>query len=97
MSNLGVLATVLLVNDTLCAAITVSIALSFIVFVGIFLYHLHMELKRKNVYKLIKNRFSNKISIATETECHTPEIEEKPEQRTTTSYFQLRESLIDSS
>ena len=97
LSNLGVLATVLLVNDTLCAAITVSIALSFTVFVGIFLYHLHMELKRKNVYKLIKNRFSNKISIATETECHTPEIEEKPEQRTTTSYFQLRESLIDSS
>ena len=94
--NLGVLATVLLVNYTLCVAIAVSIALSFIVFVGIFFYHLHKELEWKNFYKLIKNRLHNKMAIAVETECHAPEKEVKPEQRTTTSYFKLRESLIDS-
>ena len=37
LSNLGILATVLQVKDTLCAALTISIAFSFIVFFGILL------------------------------------------------------------
>ena len=96
LSNLGILATLLLINDTLCDAITVSISLSFVMFVGILFYHLHYETKGKNFSKMITKKF-NKIF---ETKCSTSEKKEKNvipgHGSTTSSYFQLRESLIDS-
>ena len=46
LSNLGILATVLLVNATLCVVITVSVSLSLIGFVGVLFYHLHHETKK---------------------------------------------------
>ena len=97
-SNLGILATVLFVDDTLCDAITVSISLSFIVLVGVLFYHLHQETKRSNFYKLIKRKF-NKLVITSETKCGISENEGEKvisEQENTTIYFELRESLIDS-
>ena len=99
LSNLGILATVLLINDTFCVAITVSTSLSLIGFVGVLLYHLHHETKKSNFYKFIKRRF-NILVIAIETKCAISEKEEKnviSEQENTTTYFELRESLIDSS
>ena len=98
LSNLGVLAAVLLVNNSPCAAITVSTSLSFIVFVGILLYHLHQETKQNSLYKLIRKKIY-KMVIIIKTKCGSSEKEEKnviPEQSSTTSYFELRESLIDS-
>ena len=76
LSNLGILATVLLVNDTLCAATTVSVSLSFMVIVGILSYHLHYESKGKKYFKLIKKKF-NKMVIIIETICSTSEKKEK--------------------
>ena len=98
LSNLGILATVLLVKDTLCAATTVSVSLSLIVFVGILSYHLHYESKGKKYFKLIMKKI-NKMVIIIETIYRASGKTEKlliTEQRSTTSYFQLRESLIDS-
>ena len=98
LSNLGILAVVLLVNDTLCVAIKVSISLSIIVFVGTLLHHLYQETKMSNYYKFIKRRF-NKLVITIETKCGILKKEENniiSEQANTTSYFELRESLIDS-
>ena len=98
LSNLGILATVLQVNKTLCSAITVSISLSFIVFVGTLLRHLHQETKQNSLYKIIIKNIS-KIVIVIKIKCGTFKKEESgviPEQGSTTSYFELRESLIDS-
>ena len=99
LSNLGILATVLLVNDALCAAITASISLSFVVFVGTFFYHLHQETKiMKNSYKRMRNKIYETI-ITKITKTGTIDEEDKimsPEQGASSSYFELRESLIDS-
>ena len=97
-SNLGILATVLLVNNTLCAAITISISLSFIVFVVTLLHHLHQETKQNSLYKMLKKKIYKIVNII-KTKCDTSENEQKnviSEQGSTTSYFELRESLIDS-
>ena len=97
LTNLGILAAVLQVNDTLCAAITVSISLSFIVFVGTLLYHLHQETKQNRLYKMIKKNIY--IIVMTKTKCGSSDKEENDiisEQGSTTSFIQLRESLIDS-
>ena len=97
LTNLGILATVLQVNDTLCAAITVSISLSFIVFVGTLLYHLHQETKQNSLYKMIKKKIY-KMVLVIKTKCGTSLQEDKyviPE-GATTSNFELRESLIGS-
>ena len=53
LTNLGILATVLLVNEALCVVITASISLSFIVFAGTLLYHLHRETKQNSLCKMI--------------------------------------------
>ena len=98
LTNLGILATVLQVNDTLCAAITVSISLSFIVFVGTLLYHLHQETKQSSLYKMIKKKIYKMVFVM-KTKCGSSEKEGKnviPEDGATSSYFDLRESLIDS-
>ena len=98
LSNLGILATVMLVNKTLCSAITVSICLSFIVFVGTLLHHLHQETKQNSLYIIIIKNIS-KIVIALKIKCGIFKKEGNdviPEQESTTSYFELRESLIDS-
>ena len=87
LSNLGMLAIVLLVNYTLCVTITVSISLSFVVFVGVLFYHLHHETKMSNFYKLIKKKF-NKLVITIGNKCGISEKEEKnviSEQGSTTS------------
>ena len=98
LANLGILATVLQVNKTLCSAITVSISLSFIVFVGTLLHHLHQETKQNSLYKIIKKIISE-IVVVIKIKCGTFKKEENeviPEEGSTTSYFELRESLIDS-
>ena len=98
LSNLGILATVLLVNNTLCAASTVSVSLSFIIFVGTLLHHFHQETKQNSLYKIVK-KFFYKMVILLKTKWDTSENEQKnviSEQGSTTSYFELRESLIDS-
>ena len=98
LTNLGILATVLLVYDTLCAAIKVSVTFSFIVFLGTLLYHLHQETKQNSLYKMITKHIS-KMFIIMKIRCGTSVKEEKDEiseQGATTSYFALRESLIDS-
>ena len=60
LSNLGILTTILLINDTLCMATTVSISLSFIVFVGTLVYHLNLETRKNSlIYQRIKKRFNN--------------------------------------
>ena len=97
LSNLGILAAVLQVNDSLFAATTVSISLSFIVFVGTLLHHLHQETKLNRLYKMIKKKFSKKVVII--TKLGSTDKQDKnviPKQGTTTSYFEFRESLIDS-
>ena len=99
LTNLGILATVLLVSDTLCAAITASISLSFAIFAGTLLYHLYQETKKNKLYKVIRENLNKRINKI-KAKCGTSEKERKnifPEQGTTsTSYFELRESLIDS-
>ena len=98
LTNLGILATVLLVSDALCAVITASISLSFIVFVGTFFYHLHQETKRNNSYKRMKSKFYEMIILKkTKTGINVKEDKSlSPKRGTSTSYFELRESLIDS-
>ena len=98
LSNLEIVAAVLLINDTPCAAISVSISLSFTVFAGTLLYHLHHEVKSNSLYKTIKKRIYEVVFII-KTKYNTSDKKEKkniPEQKATTGYFQLRESLIDS-
>ena len=98
LTNLGILTTVLLVNDTLCAAITASTSLSFTVFAGTLLYHLHQETKKNKLYKRIRENLSKRITTI-KAKCGTSDKEGEhviPEQKTTTRYFELRESLIDS-
>ena len=98
LSNLGILAAVLLVNNTPCVAITISIAVSVILYVGTLLYHTHQEVKQNRFYILIKKNILKMVTIIT-TKCDSSDKEENdviPEKGSTTSYFQLRESLIDS-
>ena len=96
LSNLGILATVLLVSDALCAVITVSISLSFIVFVGTFVYHLHQQTKMNNSYKTIRNKIYEMITKHNKTGTTEEDKILNPEQGASSSYFELRESLIDS-
>ena len=94
LSNLGILATVLLVNNTLCAAITVSVSLSFMIFV---LHRFLQETKQNGLYKIMKKRYYKMITII-KTKWNTSENELKnviSKQESATSYFELRESLID--
>ena len=93
--NLGVLAIVLLDNDTLCAAITVSISLSFIAFIGTFFYHLHQETRKNSSYIILKKKV-NKIIKKNSKNDTIDKKDKSPEQGTSSSYFELRESLIDS-
>ena len=98
LTNLGILATVLLVYDTLCAVIKVSVTFSFIVFLGTLLYHLHQETKQNSLCKMITKHIS-KMFIIMKIRCGNSVKEEKDkisEQGATTSYFALKESLIDS-
>ena len=98
LSNLGILATVMLVNKILCSAITFSMSLSFIVFVGTLLHHFHLETKQNSLYIMIKKKIFKRVIII-KTKCGNFKNEENyviPEQGSTTSYFELRESRIDS-
>ena len=94
LSNLGILATVLLVNESLCDAITASISISFIVFAGTLLFHVHQETKRNSFYKVVKDNIC-KIFVIKNVKSDTIN-KEAPKQETTTNYYELRESLIDS-
>ena len=97
LSNLGILAAVLLVNDTLCAVTTSSISLSIIVFVGTLLCHLSQETMKYNFCNTVKEKF-HEVFIKKETKADAIDKEGEnanAEQGCTTSYFQLRESLID--
>ena len=101
LSNLGILATVLLLNEELCAAITISITLSFLVFVGILFYHLHLEIKKNDKNKLLYQRIKEKVNKICNFKKQTARgttIDNAliPEQESSTSYFDFRESLIDS-
>ena len=94
LSNLGILATVVLVNNTLCAAITVSVSLSFMIFVGTLLHHFLQETKQTSLYKIMKKNYY-KMVILLKTKWDTSENVLISEQENATSYFELRESLID--
>ena len=98
LSNLGILAAVLLVNETICAAIAVSISISFSAYVGVLLHHIHHVAKISRLNQMIKKKFQ-KLVITIETKCNSTNKEDKnviSEPRSSTSYFELRESLIDS-
>ena len=99
LTNLGILATVLLVNDALCAAITASISFTFVGFAGTFFYHLHQETKMNNSYKRMRNKIYE-IVITKKSKTGTTIDEEdiilSPKQGASNSYIELRESLIDS-
>ena len=96
LSNLGILATVLLVDDTLCAAIAASTSLSLTVFAGTLLYHLHQETKNNKLYKRIRENLIKGITT-TKAICGTSDKEDEhviPEQKTTTRHFELRETSL---
>jgi len=89
----------MLINDTYSTAVTASISLVFVVFVGTLLFHLHQESKKNSLnYRKVKEMLYNIVSVK-ETKCDSPDKEDNiliPEQGSSTSYVDLRESLIDS-
>ena len=95
LSNLGILATVLQVNDAPCADITVSISFSFTVFGGTILYHLHQEIKNNSSYTMIKKKMHMVCIIQIKHNTSDEKENVIPEQGSTTTYFQLRENLFD--
>ena len=90
LANLGVVSLTLLYSAELCEALTSSVTVSFIFFVGITTYHIYLEFVRNHLYtfKKLMERFINISKIP-----YKPQ--DKPKRCSSTSYIQLRESLID--
>ena len=96
--NLLVLASLLLYNDRVCAILTSSASFSLFVFILIIIYHLHLVIKANaDCYSPLKEKIKQAIRKKS-SEPHTSlkgEALQEPKKPSTT-YFELREPLIDS-
>ena len=102
LCNLGILAVVLLCNLTLCTAKTVSASLLFVAFSCMLLVHLYQEIEKssikcKNIKHSIYKCFAEYRAKSDTQDDDNGEVLKLPQGTSTTSYFNLRESLIDSS
>ena len=89
--NLEVVSLTLLYRQELCEALTASIAISFVLFIGITTYHVYFELVRNWLFNFIErfNFFCNMTS-------KIPAMpHENSTSHSTTTYVELRESLIE--
>ena len=101
LCNLVILAVVLLCKLTLCTVITVSASLLFIVFVCTLLFHLYQEIEKssikcKNIKYSISKCFADYRAKSDTQDNDDDEVLKLPQGTSTNSYFNLRESLIDS-
>ena len=94
--NLGIVSLTLLYSMEWCEALTSSITISFILFIGITTYHVYLKLVRNQIYnfkKLIK-RLTNISKAPSNLPAVMPPCDNS-KGCSTTSYVQLRESLMD--
>ena len=96
--NLLVLASLLLYNDRVCAILTSSASFSLFVFILIILYHLHLVIKANtNCYRPLKEKIKQAIRKKSSESLASLKSEALHESKElSTTYFELRESLIDS-
>ena len=96
--NLLVLAALFLYNDRVCAILTSSASFSLVIFILIILYHLHLVIKANtNCYSPLKEKIKQAIRKKSSESITSLKIEALQEsKKPSTTYFELRESLIDS-
>ena len=93
--NLLVLASLLRYNENVCAILTSSASFSLFVFILIILYHLHIVIKTNfNCYGPLKEKIKQAIRKKSSESLSSEALQESKIPSTT--YFDLRESLIDS-
>ena len=96
--NLLVLASLLLYNDRVCAILTSSASFSLFVFILIIRYHLHLVIKGNiDYYSPLKEKIKQEIRKKSSEPHTTLKGEALQESKNpSTTYFELREPLIDS-
>ena len=95
VANLGFFYLISLYTEKRCEALMASISVSFILFIGITVYHVYLELVRSHIYKFEKlmERLTSICKIPSKLPAELPHDNSKD--GSTTTYIQLRESLID--
>ena len=95
VANLGFVYLTLLYREEWCEAVTASIAISLFLFIGITIYHVYLELVRNHLYKfkMLMDRLTSIGKMPSKLPAAPPR--DNPKDCSTTTYIQLRESLID--
>ena len=100
LSNLGILAAVLLFNNTRCEVLNVSASISLIAFVFMIIYHVHIELIRNipicnKLMESIKDVIFKKKLQPLKEDGVVEAPQGKVLSKYSTTYLELRETLID--
>ena len=95
LANLGFVYLTLLYRQEWCEALTASISISLLLFIGITIYHVYLELVRSHLYKfkMLMERLTSIGKKPSKLPAAPPHDNSKD--CSTTTYIQLRESLID--
>ena len=100
LSNLGILAVILLFSSTRCEVLNVSVSISFIAFVFMIIYHVHIELIRNipmcnTLMESIKDVIFKRKLQPLKEEGVVEAPQSKDLSKYSTTYLELREKLID--
>ena len=94
-SNLGSLAFLLIYNNNSCEALTISASLSMIAFTGMLIYHVHLEISKVSYCKQCKANIKLMFLKFKMDEEELEELDHKTPKGLSTTYINLRETLID--
>ena len=95
VANLGFVYLTLLYREERCEALTASITISLLLFIGITIYHVYLEFVRNHLYKF-KKLMERLTSIGKKpSKLPAAPPHDNSKNCSTTTYIQLRESLID--
>ena len=100
LSNLGILAAILLFNNTRCEVLNASASISFIAFVFMIIYHVHIELIRNipicnKLMESIKDVIFKRKLQPLKEEGVVEATQSKDLSMCSITYLELREKLID--
>ena len=100
LSNLGILAVILLFDNTRCEVLNASASISFIAFVFMIIYHVHIELIRNipmcnTLMESIKDVIFKRKLQPLKEEGVVEAPQSKDLSKYSTTYLELREKLID--
>ena len=87
-------------SNVACKITNASISTSFVIFIGILVYHFYLQIRKTRLYSTIKrsvlNKFPRQCSILPGDEDNAPLISATSQKAPTTSHVKLREELLSS-